>query len=323
MSRPDDGQAYLIFIFVIGIFSIGCVETSEAPDYTLESGSAPSLLPPLTESPASSSNQNNRGDTSQSPSASPPPGQSGPVADEETQDPSMDDEIQADENAQSPEPSESETEGMPMGSSEAPCMGLDYIGRCSGDVSEWCDPDNTLQTLDCAAMNQSCGWVDEQIGWYCGGDPNGGPDTEQDTPNGAPEELPDGPANPCGSDIEAEVVELANESRADEGLDALECDADMTRAARLHSQDMCDEGYFSHSSLDGRTPWDRMRAQGVQFGRGAENIAQGQGNPASVHSSWMNSPGHRANILTGGLRRIGVGFVDCNGNRYWTEVFAD
>ena len=215
------------------------------------------------------------------------------------------------------------TEESPIDESDDPCRGLDYLGQCNGGVSEWCDRDGELKQVDCAARGQSCGWVDDQTGWYCGGNPNGGPDDVSNDTDPTPDDSTNSTSNPCGSDTETEVVRLANESRVEEGLGTLECDANMTLAARIHSQDMCDQGYFSHTSLDGRTPWDRMREQGVSFGRGAENIARGQGSPASVHSSWMNSPGHRANLLGRGLRRIGVGFVNCNGARYWTQVFAD
>ena len=202
-------------------------------------------------------------------------------------------------------------------------MGLGPLGRCLGNVTEWCDEDDTLQSTDCAETGQVCGWVDEESGWGCVGGQTDMTEPQPEVADTPLEELNDAPTEACGSEIEAEVVDLANASRQEDGLDPLECDAEMTLAARLHSQDMCDKGYFSHQSPDGGTPWARMRAQGVRFGAAAENIARGQRTPASVHNSWMNSPGHRANILRRGLRRIGVGFVDCNGGRYWTQVFAD
>jgi hypothetical protein len=216
-----------------------------------------------------------------------------------------------------------DNDANPNESDDDPCMGLDYLGRCNGDVSEWCSPNNEYQRVDCASRGQRCGWIDEQTGWYCGGTPDaaGDGDTLDGTAEGSGDPVSLDEA--CGNGMEIEVSAFANEARTTEGLNTLECDELMTITARVHSQDMCDQGYFSHTSLDGRTPWDRMREQGVSFGRGAENIAQGQRNALSVHDAWMNSPGHRANILGGGLRRVGVGFVNCNGRHFWTQVFAD
>ncbi|MCA9525630.1 MAG: hypothetical protein KC549_04950, partial [Myxococcales bacterium] len=127
----------------------------------------------------------------------------------------------------------------------------------------------------------------------------------------------------CGTAEEAETVRLANASRAQSGLRALTCDATMRAAARAHSQDMCDNGYFSHTGRDGSQPWDRMRRAGAQFGAAGENIAWGYGSPDAVHTGWMNSAGHRANLLGNGWRRIAVGYVACGGQPYWTQVFAD
>ena len=99
-------------------------------------------------------------------------------------------------------------------------------------------------------------------------------------------------------------------------------DALMTRAARLHSQDMCDLGYFDHTGRDGSQPWDRMRRSGVRFEAAGENIAWGYASAQSVHDGWMTSPGHRANLL-GQWGRVGVGLAPCGGDNYWTQVFAD
>ena len=94
------------------------------------------------------------------------------------------------------------------------------------------------------------------------------------------------------------------------------------RAARLHGEDMARQDYFSHTSLDGRTPWDRMRTQGYSNGSG-ENIAAGYATPAVVMTAWMNSPGHRANILNCSSSAIGVG-IGTGGSygTYWTQAFG-
>jgi uncharacterized protein YkwD len=146
-------------------------------------------------------------------------------------------------------------------------------------------------------------------------DPGTEPDPLQ--PDAGPGPGP-GPTG-CVGPEEQEVIDLVNGERSS----PLSCDPGMARAARLHSQDMCDRGYFDHNSLDGRSPFDRMRDEGVSFGTAGENIAYGQSTPAEVHRTWMNSPGHRQNILGSAYRRIGVGYAECGGQHYWTQNFAD
>lgn len=85
---------------------------------------------------------------------------------------------------------------------------------------------------------------------------------------------------------------------------------------------MCARGDLSHTSQDGRSPWDRLRAGGVAFSAGGENIAAGYRTPAEVHDGWMNSPGHRRNML-GNWTRAAIGIARC-GHRmspFWTEDF--
>lgn len=322
MASFCEGRSRLCVYLSVGFLGFGCADPADAPDRGLASVRAPALPPSSTETPGSAPNQVGADDADPTPSGMSAPTSPEQMGGGESQGPS-DQEFDERDTATPMMPPETGNEEPRSDTPTEPCMGLDQLGRCNGGVSEWCGPDSTLQRVNCAAMGQSCGWVDDRTGWYCGGDPTGGPGAPDETPEPDVQEMPDLDAEPCGSEFEAEVIELANASRAEEGLEPLECDVDMTIAARLHSQDMCDQGYFSHNSLDGRTPWERMRAQGVRFGRAAENIARGQRTPASVHGSWMNSPGHRANILTRGLRRIGVGHVACGGGPYWTEVFAD
>ena len=120
----------------------------------------------------------------------------------------------------------------------------------------------------------------------------------------------------------AEVVRLVNVVRAKAGCGALRSDARLAKAARLHSEDMARQNYFSHTSLDGRSPWDRIEAQGYADGS-AENIAAGYTTPAAVMDGWMNSPGHRANILDCKSKAIGVG-IGRGGSygTYWTQDFG-
>ena len=130
---------------------------------------------------------------------------------------------------------------------------------------------------------------------------------------------------PCASVPEAEVIVLVNEARAASGAGAVACDADLGAVSRAHSQDMCDNNYFSHTSQDGASPFDRMAAAGIRYRAAGENIARGQPTALTVHEAWMGSEGHRANILDGAYGRIGVGYVVCSGARqhFWTQVFAD
>jgi uncharacterized protein YkwD len=131
-----------------------------------------------------------------------------------------------------------------------------------------------------------------------------------------------GGSGQCGmTQIESEVFALLNQERAKNGAAPINCDAGGVKVARAHSQDMCDKNYFSHTSKDGRQPWDRLRAGGVSFSAAGENIAWGQRTAAQVNQSWMNSSGHRRNMLSPSWTRVGIGYVSCGGRPYWTEVF--
>jgi uncharacterized protein YkwD len=124
-----------------------------------------------------------------------------------------------------------------------------------------------------------------------------------------------------GSSTELAVIRLTNAERAKAGCTALRTDARLALAARRHSADMAAKGYFDHNSQDGTTPWTRMERAGYSS-PGAENIAMGQRTAAEVMNSWMNSPGHRANILNCKLRAIGVGIARGGTGLYWTQDFG-
>lgn len=121
----------------------------------------------------------------------------------------------------------------------------------------------------------------------------------------------------------AEVVRLTNIERQAKGCPALKVNAALTTSASRHSADMAQNDYFDHNSLDGRSPFDRMKAAGYSYSRAAENIAAGQPTAAAVVAGWMNSAGHRANILNCDLAEIGVG-VAKGGHYgiYWTQNFG-
>ncbi|MED0865269.1 CAP domain-containing protein [Bacillus safensis] len=119
--------------------------------------------------------------------------------------------------------------------------------------------------------------------------------------------------------FEKEVVELTNKERAKQGLKALSVDSKLSKSARAKSQDMKDKNYFSHTSPTYGSPFDQMKQFGITYKSAGENIAQGQKSPQEVVTAWMNSEGHRANILNKSYTHIGVGYVK-SGN-YWTQQF--
>lgn len=138
----------------------------------------------------------------------------------------------------------------------------------------------------------------------------------------------DGPTscNPGGSSaFESEVVSLINLERANEGLPAFSNQSQLTSAARTHSDDMACNNFFSHTSPTTGSPFDRINAAGYSFSWAGENIAAGYGSPAAVVDGWMNSSGHRANILSENFTQIGIGYAkwaESDYVVYWTAVFA-
>lgn len=129
------------------------------------------------------------------------------------------------------------------------------------------------------------------------------------------------PAAVADPGVEGAVLTLVNAERSAAGCGAVSGDGGLAGVARAHSADMRDRGYFSHTSPDGRSPFDRAAAAGVSGSR-AENIAQGQPDAASVMAAWMASPGHRVNILDCSLTRLGVGVAEGPGGPWWTQLFG-
>lgn len=118
------------------------------------------------------------------------------------------------------------------------------------------------------------------------------------------------------------MVELTNAARARAGCDPLHTDARLRRAAEGHSADMAQQRYFSHTSPDGRSPWNRAEAEGYSQPSG-ENIARGYDTAEAVVDGWMDSQAHRENILNCESQAIGVG-VHIGGEKgpYWTQMFG-
>ncbi|MET1014429.1 MAG: CAP domain-containing protein [Paenisporosarcina sp.] len=121
------------------------------------------------------------------------------------------------------------------------------------------------------------------------------------------------------SAIEQQVLTLTNQERAKGGLKPLATDSALMSTARAKSSDMSKNNYFSHTSPTLGSPFDQMKAKGIQYKAAAENIAMGQRTAAEVVKGWMESPGHRANIMNGNFTHIGIGY-DAQGN-YWTQQF--
>ena len=107
--------------------------------------------------------------------------------------------------------------------------------------------------------------------------------------------------------------------RRQNGLSSLTANWELSRVARYKSQDMLDNRYFSHNSPTYGTPFQMIKAFGLSYRTAGENIAKGYPSPQAVVNGWMNSSGHRANILNASYTQIGVGYV-AQGN-YWTQMF--
>lgn len=129
------------------------------------------------------------------------------------------------------------------------------------------------------------------------------------------------PAVSGAAAAEAEVLTLVNKERAKVGCSPVRADAGLADLASDFSADMASRGFFDHTDPDGDTPWDRADQAGVK-GLGGENIARGQADAAAVMNSWMNSDGHRANILNCDYKTLGMGVVMGDGGPWWTQDFG-
>ena len=126
-----------------------------------------------------------------------------------------------------------------------------------------------------------------------------------------------------------EVVNLVNVERAKADLDPLTVDTQLTLAAQEHSESMASDDFFSHTGTDGSTPFERMKEAGYEYQAAGENLAASYTTPESVVSAWMNSSGHRSNILNSNFTEIGVGYTllandtgSVNYNHYWSQSFG-
>ncbi|MBC7273660.1 MAG: CAP domain-containing protein, partial [Streptomyces sp.] len=145
-------------------------------------------------------------------------------------------------------------------------------------------------------------------------------------PSSAETKAPEQPADPPvtvskEAATEAEVLRLVNDERAKAGCSPVAANSALAGLAGAFSADMAARGFFDHTDPDGLTPWDRAEKAGIDD-LGGENIARGQADAAAVMDAWMNSPGHRANILNCDFTTLGVGVEFGDGGPWWTQNFG-
>lgn len=196
---------------------------------------------------------------------------------------------------------------------DSPCLSL-FRMMCLGELPQVPAPDEETPAPDkeTPAPDEERPAPDE-----------GTPAPDEGTP--APDEgtsAPDKEQTTGGviSAYEAEVIRLVNEIRRQNGLGELTASAELSHVARLKSQDMHDKGYFDHTSPTYGSAFDMLRSFGISYRTAGENIAYGYSTPQAVVDAWMNSSGHRANILNASYTQIGVGHVQ-DGN-YCTQIFV-
>ncbi|MFF5600136.1 CAP domain-containing protein [Streptomyces noursei] len=150
--------------------------------------------------------------------------------------------------------------------------------------------------------------------------PTDGPTTAAPGPSASPT-VPAATSGGPEAAAEAEVLSLVNQERARVGCSPITTSGELAGLAQRFSDDMARRGFFGHTDPDGHTPWDRARVQGVPD-LGGENIARGQADARSVMDSWMDDPGHRANILNCEYKTLGVGAHFGPGGPWWTQDFG-
>ena len=143
----------------------------------------------------------------------------------------------------------------------------------------------------------------------------------EETPDNDTEQTPEEDDNGTSQgDFASQVVELVNAERAKYGLSALTVDAKVQQAALVRAKESAQS--FSHTRPNGSSFSTALTEAGVSYRRAGENIAYGQRTPQQVMNAWMNSSGHRANILNEDFTTIGVGYTVINGTAYWAQLFT-
>ncbi|WP_085524539.1 CAP domain-containing protein [Tuberibacillus sp. Marseille-P3662] len=129
--------------------------------------------------------------------------------------------------------------------------------------------------------------------------------------------------NPSLSDFQKKVIKLTNQERTKRGLSKIKADPQVSKVAQKKAKDMSQNHYFSHTSPQYGSPFQMMKDAGIDYQAAAENIAKGQDAPKVVMEGWMNSAGHRKNILKKGITHIGVGYAQGQDGPYWSQMFIE
>ena len=146
--------------------------------------------------------------------------------------------------------------------------------------------------------------------------------TPSTTPQQKPESTPEQKPSTDFSSYQQQVLDLVNAERTKRGISALTLDSNLSSVATKKSQDMVNKNYFDHTSPTYGSPFDMMKQFGISYRTAGENIAKGQKTPQEVVTAWMNSEGHRKNILNPNFTNLGVGIAkDSKGTTYWTQMF--
>ena len=166
-------------------------------------------------------------------------------------------------------------------------------------------------------------WIGTDTDDGCGNENTGSDNSGSDQLPGTGEE--DGETDSSSGTVSSyasEVADIVNQERASQGLSALSYDSSLAELAQKKAEDMAENGYFSHQSPTYGSAFDMMNEAGISYRSAGENIARGQRTPEAVMDSWMNSSGHRANILSSSYSSLGVGYAeDENGTAYWVQMF--
>ena len=152
--------------------------------------------------------------------------------------------------------------------------------------------------------------------------PESTPSTPSTNPEQTPESTPEQKPSTDFSSYQQQVLDLVNAERTKRGISALTLDSNLSSVATKKSQDMVNKNYFDHTSPTYGSPFDMMKQFGISYRTAGENIAKGQKTPQEVVTAWMNSEGHRKNILNPNFTNLGVGIAkDSKGTTYWTQMF--
>ena len=152
--------------------------------------------------------------------------------------------------------------------------------------------------------------------------PESTPSTPSTNPEQKPESTPEQKPSTDFSSYQQQVLDLVNAERTKRGISALTLDSNLSSVATKKSQDMVNKNYFDHTSPTYGSPFDMMKQFGISYRTAGENIAKGQKTPQEVVTAWMNSEGHRKNILNPNFTNLGVGIAkDTKGTTYWTQMF--